>query len=67
MDRLERGALDETERDGQEKLIGKAMEMFNEVGVLEWEMETLRSCFVRLGVQWRSIEEMAGREVLERR
>jgi hypothetical protein len=63
MDRLERGALDEV----QEKLIGRVREVFDEeVGVLEWEMETLRSCFVRLGVGWRSIEETAGREVLER-
>lgn len=68
MERLERGALDETEWEGQERLIGKAMEMFDEeVGVLEWEMKTLTSCFVRLGAEWRSIEEMVGRKVLERR
>lgn len=46
----------------------RAREMSDEeVGVLGWEMETLRSYFGRIGVEWTLMEKMARHEVIEGR
>lgn len=54
--------IEENERPGNEKLIAKAQEKFNEeVSVLEWEMGTLRACVRRIGKEWTEL----GRKVID--
>ena len=62
IDRLERGSVGEAEKERCERLlIAKTNMMFEEeVGVLIWEMKTLKSCFERIRVEKARIEAMAG-------